>query len=500
MPAAAKIGPDSFGGIVLSRTGRLWVQLRMAVSQLALLEDARRRPGDPRSGADCIVDAVRTRIENKALTSGARLPSIRQMAKACGASRHAVVDAYDRLTAQGYLAARAGSGFFVSEGHRRLAPPPEPDVRQGYEVAWLIREVLEASDDWLKVGGPWLPDNWLDVEALQQTVRSLGRGDSSHLVRYGRPLGYQPLRQELRNLLSSLGVEVALDQILTTNGASHAFDLVVRTLIRPGDAVLVEDPGYYNLFGFLRFYGARLIGVPRRADGPDVEAVRRLATLHGARIFFTQSALQNPTGSDTAPAVAHRLLEAARELDLTLVEDDTYADLDPSPGPRLATLDQLERVIYVRSFSKTLSGSLRVGFLAASKDRIDVLANVKVLSAISTSSFAEKLVYRLLIDGHYGRYLKRVRARIAEARAAALQLLRGAGMDIFIEPRGGNFLWARFAGVDDAKRLADRARDQGVILGIGDVFRPNLEPSAWMRFNVALCGDPRLARFLNQIH
>ena len=499
MRPSAAIGPDDFAGIVRDCTGHLWVRLHMPVSPMTLLEDARRSPDDPRSGADCIVDAVRSRIERKELTSGARLPSIRLMARACGASRHAVVDAYDRLAAQGYLVARLGSGFFVSEGHRRPAPPPEPEVRQGYDVAWLIREVLEASDDWLKVGGPWLPDDWLDVEAIQQTVRSLGRGDASHLVRYGRPLGYQPLRQELQNLLATIGVEVGLDQILTTSGSSHAFDLVVRTLIRPGDAVLVEDPGYYNLFGFLRFYGARLISVPRRADGPDVEAVRRLAAQHGARIFFTQSALQNPTGSDTSPAVAHRLLEAARELDLTLIEDDTYADLDPSPGPRLATLDQLERVIYVRSFSKTLSGSIRVGFIAASKDRINSLANVKVLSAISTSPFAEKLVYRLLIDGHYARHLKRVRARIAEARAAALQLLRGAGMNIFIEPRGANFLWARFPSVDDAKRLADRARAQGVILGIGDVFRPNLEPSAWMRFNVTLCGDPRLSRFLNQI-
>jgi DNA-binding transcriptional MocR family regulator len=351
----------------------------------------------------------------------------------------------------------------------------------------------------LKIGGPWLPDDWMDVETLQQFVRALGRGEPSHLTRYGRPLGYPALRQELQRLLSQLGVEAGLDQILTTNGTSHAFDLLARSLIRPGDAVLVEDPGYYNLFGFLRFHGARLISVPRLIDGPDVSVLRRLATEHGAKLFFTQSALHNPTGSDTSPAVAHRLLQAARDLDLTLVEDDAYCDIDPAPGPRLATLDQLERVIYVRSFSKTLSGSLRVGFVAASRERIDRLANIKVLSAISTSQFAEKLVCRLLVDGHHGRYLRRLQTRLAQARGSALALLRGAGMEVFVEPRGGNLLWARFPGVDDAKQLADRARDQGVILGIGDVFRPNLESSAWMRFNVALCGDPRLGRFLNQI-
>jgi DNA-binding transcriptional MocR family regulator len=465
-----------------------------------LMHEVRDAEHGARSRVDLIVEAIGGRIERKALVTGTRLPSIRVMAGACGVSRHVVVDAYDRLASHGYLTSRAGSGFFVAEGHRRRASSASADQnRGGYEVAWLIREVLEASDDWLKVGGPWLPDSWLDIKAIQQVVRSLGRGEVSHLTRYGQPLGYPALREELQALVSRIGVDVGTDQILTTVGTSHAFDLVARSLVAPGDPVLVEDPGYYNLYGFLRFHGARLIGVPRRPDGPDVDSLRTLAGQSGARIFFTQTALQNPTGSDTSPRVAHQLLETARDLDLTLIEDDTYCDLDAAEGPRLATLDQLERVIYVRSFSKTLSGSLRVGFIAASRARIDTFANVKVLSAISTSQFAEKLIYRLLADGHHDRYLRRIRARVAEARASALELLTGAGMEVFVEPRGGNFLWARFPSIEDAKRLAERARQQGVILGVGDVFRPNLEPSPWMRFNVALCDDPRLGRFLNQI-
>jgi DNA-binding transcriptional MocR family regulator len=472
----------------------------MTLDLKGIMQDVHAVEGGSRSRVDLIVEAISGRIERKALVTGARLPSIRVMAKGCGVSRHAVVDAYDRLTSHGYLTSRVGSGFFVAEGHRRRVSAAIADHHHpGYEVAWLIREFLEASDDWLKVGGPWLPDDWLDVTAIQQAVRSLGRGETGHLTRYGPPLGYPALREELQTLMSRIGVDVGTDQIVTTVGTSHAFDLVVRSLVRPGDAVLVEDPGYYNLYGFLRFHGARLIGVPRRTDGPDVDRLRALAVQSGARLFFTQTALQNPTGSDTSPRVAHRLLEAARELDLTLVEDDTYCDLDAAEGLRLATLDQLERVIYVRSFSKTLSGSLRVGFIAASRPRIDNFANVKVLSAISTSQFAEKLVYRLLADGHHARYLRRVRSRIAEARASALRLLTDAGMEVFGEPRGGNFLWARFPAIDDAKRLAQQARHQGVILGVGDVFRPNLEPSPWMRFNVTLCDDPRLARFLNQI-
>jgi DNA-binding transcriptional MocR family regulator len=313
-------------------------------------------------------------------------------------------------------------------------------------------------------------------------------------------MGYPPLRHQLRQLLAGLSINAGLNQIVTTCGTSHALDLVVRHYVRPGDAVLVEDPGYYNLFGYLRLCGARLFGVPRLSDGPDVAALSALAAEHRPKLLFTQSALQNPTGSTTAPPVLFGLLKAAREFDLTIVEDDTYADIDGRPGPRLATLDQLERVIYVRSFSKTLSGSLRVGFVAASETIINHLTNLKVLSAITTSMFNEKLVSHLLAAGDYRKNLDRIRTRIAEARASTLRMMAGAGMEVFTEPPGGNFLWARFPDIQDAKVLADRARGHGIVLGAGDVFRPNLEPSPWMRFNVALCCDPRLSRFLNQIH
>jgi DNA-binding transcriptional MocR family regulator len=463
----------------------------------ALADEMRAAAG---SGADRIAAVVRRRIEARDLASGARLPSIRTLAEAAGASRHAVVEAYDRLTAGGYLVSRPGAGFFVAEGYRRRPElRPDSERQRAYDVAWLIREVLEADESWLIAGGAWLPDEWLDIEALQQEVRALGRGDVRLLTRYGVPLGYAPLRQQLSQLVAELGVEVGAGQILTTCGTSHALDLVVREFIKPGDTVLVEDPGYYNLFGYLRLAGARLVGVPRRANGPDVAALRALAAEHRPSLFFTQSALQNPTGSTTTPPVLYRVLEAAKDFDLTLIEDDTYADLDPDAGPRLASLDQFERVIYVRSFSKTLSGSLRVGFVAASEPVIERLTNRKVLSAITTSLFNETLVSRLLVDGHYRKYLDRVRTRIAEARASTMRLLTGAGMEVFDEPRGGNFLWARFPDIEDSKRLAERARAQGVILAVGDVFRPNLEPSPWMRFNVAVAGDPRLARFLNQI-
>jgi DNA-binding transcriptional MocR family regulator len=193
------------------------------------------------------------------------------------------------------------------------------------------------------------------------------------------------------------------------------------------------------------------------------------------------------------------VLQAAEEFDFTIVEDDTYCDIGSNPGARLATLDQLSRVIYVRSFSKTLSGSLRVGFAVASPPVADAIANLKVLSCITTSQFSEKLVHRLLVDGHYRKFLERLRVRIAQARSAGLHLLTSAGMTAFCEPVGGNFLWARFPHIEDSEALMAEARENGIMLAPGAVFRPNLESSPYLRFNVAMCSDARLGSFLRKI-
>lgn len=444
-----------------------------------------------------LVDTLRREIETGVRPGASRLPSIRSFAREKSASRYAVVEAYDRLAASGYIVSRPGAGFFVSARRKRSAQSDKPAPRQGQDVAHLIRDVLESGDHLLKLGGPWLPDEWLDTDAMQSIVRSLGRGPVSHLLHYGLPKGYLPLRDQLQLGLRGIGIEADCEQVVLTHGSSHAFDLIIRRLLQPGDTVLVEDPGYYNLFGYLRHCGMRLIGVPRRTDGPDIAALRAAAAQYRPKLFFVQSSLQNPTGTDIPPQGLYRILQAAAEFDFRIVEDDTYGDLTLSAHPRLATLDQLDRVIYVKSFSKTLSGSMRVGMLATSHALADEMTGVKILSSISTSEFVERFVYGMLVEGHYRKFIERLNVRLANARAYAQGLLAKAGMDIFALPAGGNFFWARFPHIADSETLVPAARKLGIILGAGKAFRPNLEPSPWMRINVTLCNDQRVHAFLD---
>ena len=448
---------------------------------------------------DQIVTGIKRQIDDRLLRPGTRLPSIRGLAESHKVSRFTVVEAYDRLVAMGYLHSRRGAGFYTAVARTEASQPaPSIDQKRNEELVWLIRRLLEAGEDTILAGGPWLPNSWLDEAGIRQSLNALARKNGAYLLEYGNPFGYLPLREHLVLLLAELGIAAQPGQILLTHGTSQALELVIRYLLKPGDTALVDDPGYYNMFGNLRLQGVQMLAVPRNPDGPDIATLERLAAEHRPKVYFTQSVMQNPTGSDMSPHVSFKVLQAAERHGFFVVEDDIFCDLQVKATPRLATLDQLNRVIYARSFSKTLSGSLRVGFVACAQPIANELADIKMLTNITTSQFTERLVYLMLVDGHYRKYLARLHERLNAARVNVVRAFEEIGLEIFGEPSAGMFIWARFPQIEDALTLAEAAARDGIMLAPGAVFRPHLERSPWMRFNVAVCEEPRVQRWLRQ--
>jgi DNA-binding transcriptional MocR family regulator len=456
--------------------------------------------GGDRPLTDQIVAGIKGQIDDRHLRPGSRLPSIRSFADTYNVSRFTVAEAYDRLVAMGYAQSRPGAGFYTAAGAvAAVHPPPSDAQRRNEELVWLLRRLLEAEEGAVLVGGPWLPNSWLDEAGIRQSLNLLARKNGAYLLEYGNPFGYLPLREHLTLMLAGLGITAHPGQILLTQGTSQALELVIRGLLKPGDTVLVDDPGYYNLFGNLRLHGVQMLAVPRNSDGPDISILEELATTYCPKAYFTQSVMQNPTGTDMSPHVAFRVLQVAERHNFIVVEDDIFSDLQIKPTPRLATLDQLNRVIYVRSFSKTLSGSLRVGFIACAQDTANQLADVKMLSCITTSQFTERLIYLMLVDGHYRKYLSRLHERLDEARCNVVRAFENIGLELFVEPAGGMFVWARFPHIDDSLTLAEAARKDGLMIAPGAVFRPHLERSSWMRFGVAVCAEKRAQDLLGRL-
>lgn len=425
---------------------------------------------------------------------GSRLPSIRQLTRQLNVGRNAVIEAYEHLVAQGLVRSRPGSGFFVADNPALLARETSPvSLAEVTSDSWRL---FEQDDQGLKLGCGWLPDSWREMDDLAYAIRSVTRRRRADILDYSSPMGTPLLREFIQERIRVLGVEADANQILLTGGGSHALDLLVRLLVQPGDTVLVESPGYYNLIGLLRLQRANIIGVPRRAGGPDVEQLEVLLQRHRPRLLFTNTVFQNPTGTTLTASVAHRVLQLAERHDVQIVEDDIYADFQHTPTPRLAALDGLQRVIYIGSFSKSLSCSLRVGFIAARPDLLRSLVDIKMLTSISSPRFAEQVLATMLQNGSYRKLIERLRTRLANQMAATLVLLRHAGWEIFAEPAGGMFIWARFPGAASSHQLVSNAHKAGIRLSPGQVFMPDNSDSPWLRINVAYADDQRAIDFL----
>jgi DNA-binding transcriptional MocR family regulator len=458
---------------------------------------------DSRPLVEQLVAGVRQHLEARLLRPGARLPSIRALAARLAVSRFTVIEAYDRLVASGHLESRRGSGFYVA-----AATTPETAcdrtgvLERAVDVANLIAELYsdEARAAFKAnrlLAGGCLPNGWQEESGIRRHARQVA-SDGAQLTDFGTRLGFAPLREVLARRLTELGVAAAPAQILLTAGATHAFDLVIRYLVAPGDTVLVDDPGYYNLFGHLKLAGARLLPVPRGRDGPDLDILATLAAKHGPKAYFTMSVLNNPTCTHMQPAISHRLLQLAVQHRFYVVEDDIFSDFIESAPPRLAALDRLERTLYVGSFSKTLSSSLRVGFVAATRETIDEIAQIKLLTTLTTSEFSERLVHEMLLGGHYRKHVAHIRDQLATRRARMASELERAGWEIHGMPDAGLFLWARHPAVEDSLWIAQGARREGLLLAPGASFRPLHETSPWMRFNVACSADAAVYRILGR--
>jgi len=305
-------------------------------------------------------------------------------------------------------------------------------------------------------------------------------------LQYGEPAGDLGLRRALSTKLAGLSVQADPEQIITTIGATQALDVVSRTLLRAGDYVMVEEPGWAIEFARLDALGMRILPVPRRADGPDLEVMARYCEAHAPKLFVSVSVLHNPTGFCLSPSCAHRILQLANQHDFHIVEDDTYCHFAPAHATRLCALDGLQRTIYVGGFAKILAPNWRVGYMAAPTALVERLLDTKLLTTLTTPALLEKALAWCVDQGQLRRHAERVRTRLDGARARSVKLALAHGCTFASEPVG-LFGWVE-TGVD-TEHLSQRMLDEGYLLAPGALFHADRAPSSLMRINFATTQD-----------
>lgn len=345
-----------------------------------------------------------------------------------------------------------------------------------------------------------------DVEGIREAVGQALALEPGGALQYGATEGYNPLREQLAALMQSKGcAKVVPDGLIVTTGSQQALDLVGKTLINPGDKVIVEAPTFLATIQCFRLYGAQVIGAPIDPRGVQVDQLERLMKEHQPKLVYLIPTFGNPSGATLSLERRRRILELAVSTRTVVVEDDPYGDLyfGTAPPPSMLALSDSvpgsrDWLVHCGSLSKVLSPGLRVGWMIAPEQMLARATMCKQFSDAHTSTFAQATAAHYLLAGRMPDTLAHVRQVYAERAQVMGDCLKQQLGDAiaFTQPGGGLFFWARLTGhqgkLADASELARRAIDKGVAFVPGSPFFPHDPDPASLRLSFATAGVEKI--------
>lgn len=424
-----------------------------------------------------LVTLLEAAIARGDLPSGSRLPPERELAQRLRISRTTVVSAYRELESRGLLRGYVGRGTFVC-----AAPDPG-----GTPFAWrgkiasaalrsndsILRDTIRHSSDArllsLAAGEPAI--DCFPTAEFQKAVSHVLERNATAAWRHGPTEGQMVLREAIAERF-----RVPAESVLILAGAQQGLDLLARCLVDPGDAVIVDRPGYLGAIQSFGAAGARMIGWDvARADLDELED---LLVRYRPKLIYTNPTFQNPTGVTMPIRTRREVLRLAGRYRTPIVEDATYGELyfNEPPPPSLRELDEQNLVIHLNSFSKVMAPGLRLGWLSAASSIVDQIAIIKQRLDPHTQNLVQFAMARLIEDRSFDRHLKTIRAehaRRAMQMVAAIQRHFPAGSLRLMRPTGGLYLWCRLSAGVSSRALLDHSLADGVAFVAGPAFYPD---------------------------
>lgn len=441
-----------------------------------------------------IVHFIQGEIEKGHIAPGDRLPSIRMLADLCSISHVTAASVYNKLSEDGYIKSKNRSGYYV------IKNPALPSCTQSsFNPDWLLQHAYENTSPHIKAGGGWLSEQQIFTSSIQKSLKYIARSNFvPALMEYGDPAGLRPLRTAIRQLLERRNIHTIENTITLTHGASQALELSLRACTQPGDIVLVDDPGYCNLYLLLQSLNLHAVGIPYTKEGPDTDALLEIQHRTKARVMVTTSVLHNPTGICTSLDNIQKINEISKKTGLILIEDNIFLDLAPIRQPCLSQGNN-NNVINIGSFSKTIGPGLRVGYVIAPTTVTQKILSYKMSISLTTPQINEMIVQNILKSGLYISHLSDLREQLFQNQKKVSNALKSSGLEVYNRPMGGLFIWARFAFDISPLKITQIAAENNILLAPGYLFRPNQAPSQWFRFNVTLSDKTELYTFLKNM-
>lgn len=445
-------------------------------------------------------------IRSQRIPAGARLPSVLALCRQHRLSKATVLHALRRLEAQRIIEARPKSGFYVI-WQSTESPPPQP-LQQllppaPVTVSDLLLDIMRrgAAFDVLPAAGQstdTLPGVVELNRAIGRALRRL-RGDSAQY--YDDPEGLPALREQLSLRLNARGCRLAAAELCITAGCQNSLFLALMACCKAGDVVAVESPGFYGVLQLLEQLQLQVVEVPSSpVDGLNIDALEQIVQRWPVKACVVSPAFSTPTGAQMPADSRQRLLALAAQYDLTVIEDDIYADtamLEP-PDP-LKAFDPDGRVILCSSFSKTLSRDLRLGWIAGGRWHRQIV-QLKLVTQLATGRAVQQGLADFLADGSYQAHLRRQNYRLLDQKSRLISALSDWPVDVSIsQPQGGLTLWVELPASIDTQVLYNQALRHGIVIMPGRLFATSGQFGSCLRISFAHPWTPERLQAIQQL-
>ncbi|HEV1996145.1 MAG TPA: PLP-dependent aminotransferase family protein [Candidatus Acidoferrum sp.] len=480
-----------------------------------------------------IRDQLRAMVHSGELRPGDRIPASRELARHLGVHRTTVANAYAELESEGLIQGHVGRGTFIRENGSTGAPigkghafgigsaspvlAPAPGATSNGHLRWDTLFADERGEEALSRLMPAVPAGaisfivarpaaeYFPIDKLTACAQAALKHDGHRVLQLGSSDGFAPLKRALCDLLKREGIKAKEDQILVSAGCQQALDLLSKAFLRPGDAVILENPTYPGALAVFSAARVRCLGVNVRTvssdsagAGIDLEALETTLVQNRVKLIVVTPDFQSPTGTTMPVGARRRLLDLATRHQVPIVEDHIYARLHfrSEPLPSLKSLDRNGIVIHVDSFSKIAFPGLRVGWIVAPETVIDRLRLVKQYTDLHTDQLAQATMAEFVQQGFLEKHVKAMR-RVYASRLSVLLDSMERHMPEGVEwtrPEGGMCIWVTLPPGFDASELSVHARERGVLFSPGRYFYVQVPRPNAFRLGFAGVDERKIAR------
>ncbi|KKB42052.1 PLP-dependent aminotransferase family protein [Bacillus thermotolerans] len=447
-----------------------------------------------------VIQSIKNYIASGEWPMGSKIPSQRKLAEMFSVNRSTIVAALEELKKEGLIEGVMGKGTIVVNNTWALlaaSPPSDVDKQAAFtppkppSAPTVEIEEKKKPEKFIDLGKGELAQDIFPVDNMQQVMMRLA--ESLEPFGYEQPKGYLPLREAISGYMKKQGTDVSPDSILIVSGALQGLQLIAAGLLHRGSSVLLEQPSYLYSLQVFQSAGMSLSGLPIDEEGLKTDALAKKKASGPSSILYTIPCFHNPTGTLMSEDRRKELLSICQEKRLPIIEDDIFRELwlDAPPPPTLQSLDESGRVLYIGSFSKTLTPGLRIGWIAGPEQVIDKLAEIKMQTDYGSSSLSQLVAAEWISSGLYENHLSFIREELKKRRAAAIDALNKYMSDLaeWDVPTGGFFMWLRLKNGVRIHDLYERAYQAGVILNPGSIYTNQSVPALRLSYGYATTED-----------